>query len=254
MSASLYGLRTIIGGPFSGPIMDFVPAVTRGLVDYRIPRLSAVQSARNYVTGESGGAVVGNPVYGPQSARFTAQSAYLQSANPATLERTIIAVSATPDDASGNSTSAAIAGNLSSSPSAGFFLGTSQAAGVASWNIRRVINVGGTTPTGALQSFIPMAGQNPEQPQCIVGRMTATSWQIFNKTRGLSGALRTTTEAEPVVLGGPVRYGSSSSSQTGRVDLWMLADYTVALTDAEIEAAYQQMKAFLAEESTPIAI
>lgn len=252
-------LDIVINAPYSGQYVDYVPAVSRGLQSFQFPHTDGASSIINYA-GSGDGSITGSPVYDSNSAKFVAQATYLQTALAGSADQTFMAVCATDDTLAANANNPDIMGNWSNNVS-GAYIGLNLNGGLPSIIARRVVLISGTPTSGSAYqlAFAPSLASAASQYRFIAVTFTSgVGMKLYNKTGSTlgtpldSGSIQA--ETRTPVVGPNVRVGSSYSTHSGNCRVAFAAHHNVALTDAEITAAYNQIKAYFAEASTPLSI
>ncbi|QDI81680.1 hypothetical protein E8E01_15125 [Methylorubrum populi] len=236
------------GADFSAISFGFAAPVTRGLEYWNYFGDSADKTGRNLVVGKSGVAVVGAPVVNPGYARMTAQSAYVQTAVLDQAAVTFLAVCRPADlgTTQWRYPIASIAGGTGAAVGASLAIGTDNAPKVYASRNNGTSDVALVTGVAALASATPFG--------FYAGRVGPAYNRIDDKTRSVSNA-GAVTNPRSTPNGQAYRVGSgiyNTGSQLGVLDISFAAIFSVELTDAEIDAVYQRVKAFEAARGKTI--
>ncbi|RVT97895.1 hypothetical protein EOD42_08885 [Rhodovarius crocodyli] len=87
------GVDYVINANYTGPIVGYIPQVTRGLQGLWFPGVSDAEAARNYYASGVGDAtIVGTPTYDAKGAAYKSTVNYMQTQVAETADMTLFAV------------------------------------------------------------------------------------------------------------------------------------------------------------------
>eukprot|EP00456_Euglypha_rotunda_P017976 TRINITY_DN16289_c0_g1_i3.p1 TRINITY_DN16289_c0_g1~~TRINITY_DN16289_c0_g1_i3.p1 ORF type:complete len:241 (-),score=8.51 TRINITY_DN16289_c0_g1_i3:659-1381(-) len=199
-------------------------------------------SEKNYAKGRSNFSVVGEPTYGANYVECTGGQHYLQTAIPHTREFTTLVVARFIDDLN----TMAVSNYQSSNPGLSLYLaqGSSSSDNIANIICQQNQSVSGTATARSAQ----ITGLTvPAGPILLVGRNGSDGIRRIENATASTSAVSAAYTGDPV-FGPPLRLGSTyaSSGFNGRVRIYGVMHYPVALTDDEITTMKATFRAILA--------
>jgi hypothetical protein len=239
-------LLTVKGADFSAAAIGFVPPVANGLEYWNFFGNSAsdkadgtVRSARNLVVGKPGAGLVGAPVHAAGYSAFS-PTAYVQTATPEVENGTFL-----------------IAGRPSATAGFGFCLGTFTGGSDAGSSI--YFDNSGTnvkcsaqriqSDTTATVQVATLASQGAGSWGFYSGMVEPTQIRLRNLTGGTLATHAAPAGSTRKVSARMLRAGSAYSNDAVPKDLAFAAYYSRILSDAELDAIYARVQAYLATKS-----
>lgn len=243
----------IKGADFSAASIGFVAPVMAGLEFWNYLGDTLAKTARNLVVGKPGITAVGAPVINPGYVSLKGGSNFLQTGLVDQSEVTLLAVSRIP--------------NLADSTYA-YVIGSFAGSGAQGGSSLLYSNSASTAAKHKPQAYAARNASGTDAPVIAeVAEANATAWgfhavrigaayhRIDDKTRGLSGS-GPITNPRSAPNGQFYRIGSSNAGTAsiviGDVDVAFATGYSRCLTDAEVEANYQRVKAYLASKGITV--
>lgn len=232
-------LLSVRGADFSGAPVAYIPAVERS-AEYLNYFGAGSEPGRNLIAGKAKGQVVGAPGFGSGFASFRGATNFIRTGVLDQAAATLLAVARAPNLQDGTFGFAVCS-----------FNGSGTAAG-SNMLIDRTLR----------QMGVHASRDVSGTPQ-VVQKFVATSvdgWvfysvragnayhRIDDKTNGRSG-IGPIDWPRSAPNGLPYLIGSGHGGVQGLIDIAYAAIHSAELTDAEIEASYQQVKAALATKS-----
>jgi hypothetical protein len=248
------GLSIVVkGADFSNGAVGYIPPVPDGLQYLNIFGGEGVNQGRNLAIGKNGAEVIGAPVIGQNSATFVPLTSYIQTPVTDSESVTLMVVARSPVPrantllvsnylsnrkvASGTTSGTSLMMRPQSAPNAEQ---TYEEMGAAEWD--------GTNSASsnfrAAAMLMPIGGI-----QALVGRReggAASKWRRVDNKTAKTSALSTPIPGTVFDLGQPYRVGSGYTQYSNSVgpEVFFAAIWDRALTDAEVEAMYQAVRAY----------
>ncbi|WP_437871163.1 hypothetical protein ACSD7O_19535 [Methylorubrum extorquens] len=241
------GANLSLNADFSTNSIGFAAPVIDGLEYWNYFGESAAKTGRNLVVGKSAAAVLGAPVVSPNFVTFQSNAVAVQTGLLDRGEVTLLAVArpTTPSQTQFKYMLSSYNGSAAAQGSGLYFDNT--AASKPGVLAARNNGTSDVTATAALTT-------DSSAFAFYAGRIGAAYNRIDSKTAGImaAGAIANPRSVPNGIL---YRVGAAPSvAGGGQTDMAFAAIYSRCLTDAEIDAIYQRVKAYLSSKSSPIAI
>lgn len=235
-------LQTVRGADFSGAAVSYVPGAARAAEYYNFFGAGR-DPGQNLIAGKAKGQVVGSPVLGNGFASFRGAVNFVRTGLLDQPAVTLLAVARAPSLQA--STFGFIVGNYN---------GTGAAAGsnmLISSGLRKMEAYGARDVDGTPR-VVEKEVDTGITAWCFYAvRLGNAFHRIDDKTNGRSGI-------GPIAFGRsapngiPYLIGSSNGGVQGLVDIALAGIHSAELTDAEIDAIYLRVKAYLATKSITV--
>ena len=209
--------------------------------------------SRNLIIGKDNVDVVGKPVAKGSSVLFTHQQHFLQTKIKHTDRMTILAVGKCPSPVEESFMVSNYGGLIPGTTTTTTGQSLMFRAGTNCYHILTTRN----KDNGALALVQTAATQTVGEPQCLVARYggenSLNGTNLFNMTNGTNNANGINPAVVEMVFGADLRIGSGYSLAAGKTaEIYAIAIWNRVLGTAEIQSAYADIKARMAEDGVSV--